>query len=717
LGVEKDAMPIDSYGDLKWHYRMLSSISQISRSKPTLIVIEDIQWADTGTIAFIHFVARNIVNTRVLILISMRSEILSSGSETSIQLRECINLMRNEGTVREMILEPLSLESTGKIVESILHGPIEVKAKERIFSESGGNPLFISELTKMMVSTSYLFIDENIWRMSNEQISNIPKSVKDIVLKRLDGLKPEEEYLIESASVQNYSFDAGVLAQILDMPQHTVEAILNRFENDLQIITGFDGTYYFNHDIVRKSIESKISEGKKIAIHRATVHVIDEDSKEMGDLVRLSYHYYHGGLFDEACNSSYECGKYFLMIGMAQEALLYFLRTNDSLNREIKTDTLKFPIWEFHEKWGDAYAMLYQNELCIQQLNECLVRTDDPRSRTRIYRKLSECYKRLGFSTDDLSKAKDFMGKALDSCVDDQDELAELMSTKAAIAFHESDFINAIEYSKKAASLFHDLNKTEYESWELSNQSLMCFKAGRFNDAMEKAELAQTLLNEGCAPYSKIQVYLGLADIYYFLGRFDEAMTFYRTTIDLSKVVGSYEALCYTYGFLSSLYGMKNDKVNAFKSAAQGVESSRINDNNYTVIKSNLWMIHAYLMDHDVPNAELLLERTEALLESETLSDKLDINPLFHFILSELYGTKGLIGICLSEYRIANETAERIGSNPMIGVLGTSWLIKILMIRNEDEMADEMYQKLFEQYSKIGNLEYLERLKSFIHED
>ena len=97
----------------------------LSTEKPTILVLEDIHWADSASLSLLHFVSRAIGSERLFVLATFRSEELNSPSEGHPHpLVETLRLMGREDLFAEIKLANLNEHDVGRIAESMLSGRI-----------------------------------------------------------------------------------------------------------------------------------------------------------------------------------------------------------------------------------------------------------------------------------------------------------------------------------------------------------------------------------------------------------------------------------------------------------------------------------------------------------------------------------------------------------------------------------------------------------------
>ena len=113
---EKDRTIVPQFWKDQAFTAVTKELLYLSSVNPVILVLEDIHWADSASLALLHYISRAIVNEKILILVTFRSEELGRDAERHLHpLAETLNLMGREGLFREIKLENLTSPVTGSI--------------------------------------------------------------------------------------------------------------------------------------------------------------------------------------------------------------------------------------------------------------------------------------------------------------------------------------------------------------------------------------------------------------------------------------------------------------------------------------------------------------------------------------------------------------------------------------------------------------------------
>jgi DNA-binding CsgD family transcriptional regulator len=207
---------------------------------PTLMIVEDVHWADRATLDLLKYMARRIARTPVLLAISYRDD------EIGVD-HPLINLL-GDASMKRLRLEPLSAEAIRKLA-----GP-----RRDLYELTCGNPFYVTEVLA-----------------SNAE--GVPPTVRDAILARASKLTPAVRQVIEFASLSPGRADLSLVEAATEDIETAAHSGLVRIEN---------GAIVFRHELTRRAIEDSISDASRIPMHRAILRKLEGERS----LARLAHH-------------------------------------------------------------------------------------------------------------------------------------------------------------------------------------------------------------------------------------------------------------------------------------------------------------------------------------------------------------------------------------------------------------------------------------------
>ncbi|HEX4210558.1 MAG TPA: AAA family ATPase [Candidatus Binataceae bacterium] len=205
-------------------------------SDPSVLVIEDLHWADTATLDLIRFLVRRIGRLRVLVLLTYRDEELDARSAVRNVLGEAA-----AGSIERMTLEALSVNAVARLAAT--HG----RDCEELYALTAGNPFMVSEALAVE--------------------GDLPThAVRDATLARASRLAKDARAVLEAVSIFPRRADTAMIA---DMVKHDFAGLDACVEKGMLTLDG--AVLRFRHELARRAIEAFIAPIRKRALHQAVV--------------------------------------------------------------------------------------------------------------------------------------------------------------------------------------------------------------------------------------------------------------------------------------------------------------------------------------------------------------------------------------------------------------------------------------------------------------
>jgi ATP/maltotriose-dependent transcriptional regulator MalT len=234
----------------------VSLFEQLSAPNPiSVVVLEDLHWADEATLDFVRFLGRRIQRTRCLLIATFRDDELAPNHP----LRSVLGESTGIHTIR-IALPPLSLAA----VESISQGTR--RDARQVYEVTGGNPFFVRELLSAPTDI-------------------VPVTVRDAVVGRLMRCSQAARELAELASLLPGKKESGVLGRILgDVGAAADEAAARG------LLRYHDGAITFRHELGRLAVESTVPRARAQSMHRAILGALVECAADLSQLVHHASH-------------------------------------------------------------------------------------------------------------------------------------------------------------------------------------------------------------------------------------------------------------------------------------------------------------------------------------------------------------------------------------------------------------------------------------------
>ncbi|AZL60757.1 hypothetical protein EI545_19185 [Tabrizicola piscis] len=242
---------------------LLQLCAAMSERKPLLMLIDDVHWIDPSTLEFLSRWIEAMPLRRCLMLITARPEFESP--------------WKNLAHVSALELNRLGRRESIKLIESIVGRPMPEPLMQQIVSRTDGVPLFIEELTKMIVEAGFL---EGTADFREDLLHSIPESLQASLLARLDRMSEVKEVAQVAAAIGR-TFQRPLLARVQGGSDALVQAALTKLiDADLVVPVGDHGdepTYRFRHALVQEAAYQSMLRVSQVKWHGKIAEVLERD--------------------------------------------------------------------------------------------------------------------------------------------------------------------------------------------------------------------------------------------------------------------------------------------------------------------------------------------------------------------------------------------------------------------------------------------------------
>ena len=260
LGPLVDALPevaemLDGEAGVS-RLRLFRHVRDMLSEPPTLLVLEDVHWADEATLEVLRFVGRRLGGTRLMILATFRSEEVGSDHPLTVVLGDLAAL---PGVIR---MQLPALTPTG--VRQLLDQTGSALDAGEVYQRTGGNPFYVTE----------------VLAVGSERV---PATVRDAVLARVSRLSRAGREVLDAAAVLGRRVEINLLAGVSGQSLAAVDECLRR-----GALVADNDTVAFRHELTRLAVDQSLSPGLRAGIHARALAQLT--ARESADDRRLAHH-------------------------------------------------------------------------------------------------------------------------------------------------------------------------------------------------------------------------------------------------------------------------------------------------------------------------------------------------------------------------------------------------------------------------------------------
>jgi len=262
----------------------------IAEDDPTVLVFEDLHWADEAMLAFLEHLADRAEGVPLLVIGTARTELFERHPGYAAGLR-------NANTIN---LSPLSPEETARLVSALLQTTVlPAELQQPILDRAGGNPLYVEEFVRLLKDKNLLVRKGSSWELKEGAEVPFPHSVQALIAARLDTLAPDAKSMLADAAVVGKVFWAGAVAAMGGRDLQVVTSSLRELSRKELVrparrssIEG-EAEHAFWHILTRDVAYAQLPRASRAARHvDAAVWIESKAPERVEDLADvLAYHY------------------------------------------------------------------------------------------------------------------------------------------------------------------------------------------------------------------------------------------------------------------------------------------------------------------------------------------------------------------------------------------------------------------------------------------
>jgi len=269
-------------------------LAALSRSQPAVLVLDDLQWADKGSLLMLRHLAAAEHVTRVLILGTYRD----GGLSDSHPLTDTLAALHRHSRLARIELAGLDDADVVALLEAAAGYSLDdtgVGLAHAVCRETDGNPFFVSEMLRHLSETGAIYRDATgRWTVvaALEQIA-LPDSVRVVIGARVGRLGKDAGRVLSVAAVIGRDFDLDLLAlatgtsedELLDVLDAAAAVALVRE------LTGLAGRYNFAHALIQHTLYEDLGPTRRARVHRRVAEALealcgDHPGGRVGELAR-----------------------------------------------------------------------------------------------------------------------------------------------------------------------------------------------------------------------------------------------------------------------------------------------------------------------------------------------------------------------------------------------------------------------------------------------
>jgi predicted ATPase len=266
---------------------LVAWIMEEAEKAPVYCAWEDLHWADPSTLKVLTLLLDQVPTTRLLALLTFRPDFASPWGSRSY--------------LTQLTLSGLGRQQVAAMVEKVTGGKtLPVEVVQQIVAKTDGVPLFVEELTKMVLESDFY-----VGATGRSPLPlGIPTTLHDTLMARLDRLAPVRE-TAQVGAVLGREFSYELLHSVYPLDEVLLQQGLRQLvEAELIYQRGLppQATYLFKHALVQDAAYQSLLKSRRQQLHQQIAQVLAERFPETVETQPelLAHHYTEAGLKEQA---------------------------------------------------------------------------------------------------------------------------------------------------------------------------------------------------------------------------------------------------------------------------------------------------------------------------------------------------------------------------------------------------------------------------------
>ena len=261
--------------------RFVEAVFDLLARRPTLLVVDDVHWADDSTLTVLDYLAHRAVDVPLVLLAAARDD--QPAALAALAIADGRRFERLE-------IGRMSAEDVRRQATALLGDPIPVREAMELHHRSAGNPFFVEQLLA--------------GAGPDGPTAPSPPSLRALILRRVAGLPPEGRQVVDAMGVVGRGVDAPRLADISGLDERATRDGLAA-ATAAGIIVPDELGFAFRHPLFAEVIESVLTGPDRRALHAAAARAAE---RVRADVAEIADHWWRAGHADRAWASAREAG-------------------------------------------------------------------------------------------------------------------------------------------------------------------------------------------------------------------------------------------------------------------------------------------------------------------------------------------------------------------------------------------------------------------------
>jgi adenylate cyclase len=517
--------------------------------KPVVLILEDLHWADSGSLELLDFLLDSLVKNPIVIVAVSRSFADGKLAEISRRAGELLRLR-----FTDLTLKSLSPDQSDRLFSQLLAIQSMPEAlRTHIVQRASGIPLYLEEILRMLMDRNLLIRVDGHWQLADKvdlALLGVPDTLEGLILTRFDHLELVQRHILKVASVIGRSFTRAIIVECLptltsEEVNHSIRVLLDR--EFILPDPSPGGEYMYKHILVADTIYSTLLKRERKELHGRVAETIEKlfaDHLE-NQIDVLARHYFWSDRIERALHYLILAGQKAARNYNGNQSQKYF---EDALSLLPEIEHSHQQALQVHTGLGDALALAGKYpEARSAYENAVQVSAGDEKTSAEIacslQRKIGMTYECQG-DYDQVLVCLGAASQALrDAGLDSPAELSQILNDTGWIYFRRSNLDEAEAYLTQALGLAEKAGRLDIVSSVYNRLGGVHYQQDHFKQARDFVGKSIAIREEIGDILGVARSYNNLGNLGWKLGDWDEALENFKRSAELQARLGDEEGI------------------------------------------------------------------------------------------------------------------------------------------------------------------------------
>jgi serine/threonine protein kinase/phosphoribosyl 1,2-cyclic phosphodiesterase/tetratricopeptide (TPR) repeat protein/anti-anti-sigma regulatory factor len=548
--------------------RLMSATHQVvevaTQRRPWLMIIDDLQWIDSGSLELLRYLARQLPDTALLIIGTYRDDELPAGHPLYEALRE---ISRYPG-YKQFTLDRLSESATNAMLAAIWERPVPAELSKLIYRHTEGNPFYVEALARGLIDDGLVPTETDAPLPVPAEV-RLPETMRDAVWRRIRHLSPDTQTLLRQAAVLGPTFSFPLLHELSRLKEWEVlEHLDTVLERQLVREAAQEGMLSFSHAEIYHVLYADLATTRKRRLHREAAQAIERLAGAHVEryAAELARHYCEANESEEAVRYSLMAAKQAAAAYANETALNLYdqaLAFIDRMGPE-EAPTYYEQLLEVYEELIKLLRHVGRWDNAMHTLQAALTLTralEDRGRRARFQVMLGDLLCRQG----NYVEGNKILAQALENFEKEGNQvgIARVLNTQGGMAAEQGEYDKALALIEQGLVIRQELNDTQGIAELLNNRGIIAAFIGDYDQAESDYKESLRLYESLGEQLFISKELVNLGDLAFHRGDYAEAQAYTEEAIKLVRIVGDTETLAVALNNLGLIFSGQGDHASA----------------------------------------------------------------------------------------------------------------------------------------------------------